>query len=151
MAYNLSGFRIGETIKVHHQIHPRLENNKDTALEKNVDLTETSSKKKNFASTVTNQLFCPLSSSLIHERHKGNAVILLWAGFNILVQSGNAERPQSGLLARSFILTMPHHKTLIKLETSHSSTAILHCYFQWSCGSISTNTHYPKLLTQKPS
>lgn len=60
---------------------------------------------KCFASTVTNQLFCPLASSLIHECVRAHAVILLWAGFNVLVQSGTAEGSHRSLLRGVFILT----------------------------------------------
>lgn len=67
---------------------------------------------KCFASTVTNRLFCPLHSSLIHECIR--AVTLLWAGFNVLVQSVTAEGSHRSLLLGVFILTMAHreaHKT----------------------------------------
>lgn len=83
---------------------------------------------KCFASTVTNQLFCPLASSLIHECVRAHAVILLWAGFNVLVQSGTAEGSHRSLLRGVFILTRLTERH-IKPQTSHSSTAMSHSSF----------------------
>lgn len=83
---------------------------------------------KCFASTVTNQLFCPLASSLIHECVRAHAVILPRAGFNVLVQSGTAEGSHRSLLLGVFILTRLTERH-IKPQTSHSSTAMSHSSF----------------------
>ena len=70
--------------------------------------------RKCFASSMTNRLFCPLPSSLIHECVRAHTVTLLWAGFNVLVQGVTAGGSHRKLLLGVFILTMAHreaHKT----------------------------------------
>lgn len=99
---------------------------------------------KCFASTVTNQLFCPLASSLIHECVRAHAVILLWAGFNVLVQSGTAEGSHRSLLRGVFILTRLTERH-IKPQTSHSSNVT----FFFHCSSVFARTSIPFPCSKK--
>lgn len=115
----------------------------ETALKRNVDLRKVSSKKQKILLQLwQNNYFVHYPQVWSMRGIRAYALILLWAGFNVLVQSGSAEGSQRSLFPRVFILTMTHHKTHIKLETSHSSTAILHCY----CAFLSIPTCFHKFL-----